>query len=113
MAYIDREKVVEHLQDVLQGCGNPDVNIYPVTWGTVLGYEAVLKYIQKLPEADVVEVVRCRDCEYRTTIACPMYSEEFIHWDDDGYIECDVIIRDNTTDNGFCDCGQKKEVQNV
>ena len=62
-----------------------------------------------VPAADVVEVVRCRDCQYRGDYGCPMYYEEDIEWDDDGYTEVDTIIHDRTTDDGFCSYGERRE----
>ena len=53
-------------------------------------------------------VVRCRDCKRRGEFGCPMYYEEYIEWDDDGYRECDVISHDHTFDDGFCDRGERK-----
>ena len=54
-------------------------------------------------------VVRCKDCKHRKTDACPMYHEEYIDWDDDGYWETDLIIHDATNDNDFCSYGERKE----
>lgn len=31
----------------------------------VYGIECVMEYIENIPPADVVEVVRCKDCKYR------------------------------------------------
>ena len=59
--------------------------------------------------ADVVEVVRCKDCKHRETFECPMYHEEDIEWDDDGYTECETIIHDMTTDDAFCSYGERKD----
>lgn len=56
---------------------------------------------------DFVEVVRCKDCKYRGDFSCPMCYEEKIDYDDDGYFETDYILHDRTTDNGFCDYGEK------
>ena len=33
----------------------------------------VIKRIEDFPTEDVVEVVRCKDCKYNNTIACPTY----------------------------------------
>ena len=33
----------------------------------------VIKRIEEFPTEDVVEVVRCKDCKYNNTIACPTY----------------------------------------
>ena len=57
---------------------------------------------------DVVPVVRCKDCKYRGDDAnCPMCFEEMIEWDDDGYSEVDWVLHDHTTDDGFCNSGER------
>ena len=71
--------------------------------------EFAKEIINRTPTADVVEVVRCRDCVHRQTVNCPMYHEEYIDWDDDGYWETDLIIHDATKDNGFCFCGERRK----
>lgn len=53
--------------------------------------------IEKLPAADVVEVVRCRDCKLRDTEGCP-----FMVWD------CGELMGD-TEDNDYCNYGKRKE----
>ena len=55
------------------------------------------------------EVVRCKDCKHRETDACPMYHEEYVDWDDDGYLETDIIIHDATEDNSFCSHGERND----
>lgn len=60
-------------------------------------------------KADVVEVVRCKDCKHRGDFGCPMYHEEDIEWDDDGYTECEVIIHDYSRDDAFCSDGERSE----
>jgi len=55
------------------------------------------------------EIVRCNDCKNRETDDCPMYYEEWIEYDDDGYLEHDFIVHDNTKDAGFCDRGEGKD----
>ena len=72
-----------------------------------IGAKAIKIAIDKIPTADVVEVVRCKDCEHRHTFGCPMYHEEYIDWDDDGYWETDLIIHDATNDNDFCNYGER------
>ena len=61
------------------------------------------------PQSRFVEVVRCKDCKYRGDYACPMVYEQHIDYDDDGYFESDYILHDKTTDNGFCDYGERSE----
>ena len=59
--------------------------------------------IYNAPTVDAVEVVRCKDCEYRGELVCPMFSEEYI-WYDGGYAEID-----NTEDDAFCSVGMRKD----
>lgn len=54
--------------------------------------------VDKIPAADVVPVVRCRECRHRYTMNCSMYYE---------CVRCGGQ-RDWTTDDGFCDRGQRK-----
>ena len=65
---------------------------------------AIRRVLQQAPAADVVEVVRCCDCNNRNDEEkCPMcHAEEVTFDDDDGYIEYETWINDKTDDNGFC-----------
>lgn len=49
------------------------------------------------PTADVVEVVRCRDCKLRYTEVCPMMA-----WD------CGELMGE-TEDNDYCSYGERSE----
>lgn len=69
---------------------------------------AFLDSIDQAPTADVVEVVRCRDCKYRYDDLCPMYYVEEILWDDGGWTETDYVTHDLTNDDGFCDKGERR-----
>ena len=73
------------------------------------GFTEADRVIFKLPTVDAVEVVRCKDCRHRGEWCCPMYYEEEIEWDDDGYTEVDYVPHDRTTDDGFCDMGERRE----
>lgn len=67
--------------------------------------DAVLEKITMAPSVDAVEVVRCRECEYRKTSACPMRSSgSGIYIGHGMYDEGS----DKTTDNGFCHKGIKQ-----
>lgn len=76
------------------------------------GFSEASRVIDRMPTADVVEVVRCKDCKHRGTDDCPMYHEEYIEWDDDGCLERDIIIHDATEDNSFCSHGERKSDEN-
>lgn len=57
-----------------------------------------LALIEEFPAADVAEVVRCCECRHRYTMNCSMYYE---------CSQCGGQW-DWTTDDGFCDRGQRK-----
>lgn len=57
---------------------------------------------------EIAEVVRCKDCKHRGDYGCPMYHEEYIEWDDDGYHESEIVEHDRTRDDGFCDLGERR-----
>lgn len=57
----------------------------------------------RLPAADAVEVVRCKDCKRRgTSYECPL--RHLVHTEGQGYHYADM-----TTDDGYCSFGQRKE----
>lgn len=68
----------------------------------------MLDCIRYAPAVDAVIPVRCKECLHRSQHECPMYHEEDIEWDDDGYIESEVIQHDYTKDDGFCDRGERR-----
>lgn len=55
--------------------------------------------VSALPAADVVEVVRCRECRHRHTRDCAMYYE---------CSQCGGQW-DWTTEDGFCSYGERKD----
>ena len=66
-------------------------------------------WLDEAPTVDAVEVVRCKDCQHRGNIICPMYNEEYIRWDEDGYEEGEWVTHDYSCDNGFCHMGEREE----
>ena len=89
--YIEREALIESF----------NVNGGEITYGeTMLG--AIISRINLAPTADVVEVVRCKDCkhfgknkEYRTSKLQLSFCDKFHH--------------NITRDNDFCSYGVRKE----
>ena len=58
------------------------------------------------------ELVRCKDCKHRgDEDNCPKVFVEWVEYDDDGYIEHDDICHDQSTDNGFCECGELEDMR--
>lgn len=62
-------------------------------------YAAAWAEIAHAPAANVAPVVRCRECRYRYTMNCSMYYE---------CSQCGGQW-DWTTDDSFCDRGQRKD----
>ena len=56
----------------------------------------------------LVGVVRCRYCSRRGTMACPMRFEELLEWDNEDH-DWEVVVHDNTVDDGYCNYGEMKE----
>lgn len=72
----------------------------------LVDWEEIKNY---LAQNDIVEVVRCKDCKHRYTDDCPMRFVEWVEWDDDGYMEYDDIVTDNTVDDGYCNFAEREE----
>ena len=74
------------------------------------GYISALSTVEGvLAYADVLEVVRCKDCVYRMDVnECPMCWTE---WFEDAFDGMDCVTRDNTTDDGFCHKGAKMDLE--
>lgn len=92
MALIDRGRV---MADYLENLGRND--------SYKAKFEALCKAVDEAPAVDAAPVVRCKCCKNRDTEKCPM-----IRYDYD--IAGDLVItQDHTTDNGFCDLGERDE----
>jgi hypothetical protein len=59
--YIDKADLVKRLESRVKDYGRDCNSNAPIISRT---YQAVLHMVENLPTADVVEVVRCKDCEY-------------------------------------------------
>lgn len=54
--YIDADKILSHLNDEIEGCGDCDVYSQPVVYGTRLGLEYSKSLVETAEIADVQEV---------------------------------------------------------
>lgn len=90
MACIKKEPIVEF---ITKGLNNPDQT-------KAYGYDAIeiLAEIEYAPTADVVEVVRCKDCEH----FCPYEGEE--HKGDCAEL---VGLESCVYEDDFCSYGEK------
>ena len=91
--YIDKKKFQSFLERKSEtecvGCGEIDC------------LACVEQWLGEICAADVVEVVRCRDCVHRRTDDCSMY------------IRCDCGAQHSwETANDFCSWGEGKEKSN-
>ena len=85
--YIKREALLEDLQAAVENGG---------MGGMVAS--ALKRYVKRAPAADVVEVVRCKDCEY-------------FGLNDENVPYClNLFGLDDPEPNGFCSYGRKKNV---
>lgn len=58
---------------------------------------------------DELGIVLCKDCKYRGENECPRYEEQWVEYDDDGYLDEELYIVNNTVDDGFCERGEYDE----
>lgn len=66
--------------------------------------------IKNAPALDVAPVVRCKDCKKRGMRFCPMaHVYEKLSVDARGIIDREYVRIDNTTDEGFCHTGERKD----
>ncbi len=91
--YIDREAL---------GIGKANRDVFEVP-EYADGWNAAIEIIENAPAADMVEVVRCKDCVY---------------WEDGGYDgRCEAyqngLIRDYTNYDDFCSYGERKTDENL
>ena len=60
--YIDADKIISHLDDNIEECQDPDIYSQPVAYGTYLGLKYSKSLVETAEVADVIQVVRCKDC---------------------------------------------------
>lgn len=92
--YIEREAVIKHLQECE---GTP-----PEIGYTYLIFKAIECFVEELPAADVVPVVRCEKCHYWDKTAV----------NGKGFRICPASGMD-ITPHDFCSYGERKEDVNA
>lgn len=94
MSYIEKEPLVEF---ITKGLNNPDKS-------KAFGYDAIeiLTEIEYAPTADVVEVVRCKDCKWW---------EAWITGSTIGRCENprNGLVNEYSEETDFCSYGERKE----
>jgi hypothetical protein len=81
--YIKCKELRKQILEDIEFCGEPDASLRPIAYGTILGLKGALSYINTLPAADVVEVVRCKDCKHflNDTDYCKEHNKGYCEWD--------------------------------
>lgn len=87
--YIDEISARENFQDGLAYMGSE-----------------VKRILKKIPTADVVEVVRCKDCEYCRISIDPKTN---ISVQVCGYVGYNPVQSSQVTDNEYCSYGERSE----
>ena len=54
--YIDADKIISHLNDEIEACGDANMNCRPINYGTYLGLKASKSFVETAETADVQEV---------------------------------------------------------
>lgn len=54
--YKNTDKIISHLNDEIEACGNPDIDNEPIAFGTKLGLLSAKSFIETAEIADVQEV---------------------------------------------------------
>ncbi len=67
-----------------------------------ISLDGIIKALMEAPAADVVEVVRCKDCARDGRFDCPIC-----------YIEKQTLVFVNHDPMFYCGCGERKEQSNA
>ena len=97
--YIDVDVFIKSFREALPGLkAQVDPDLTPKAHAYLRGGEAIIEDLTKFPAADVVEVVRCRECKYS-------HEDEIFgnRWCD-SHLGCRKV-----KDDGYCYLGELKE----
>lgn len=93
--YIRREDFIQHLEKCKKGAA-----VTNLVWAAIMAIE---RDVRDMPAADVVEVVRCKDCEHARDLGFQFGSLVHESW------FCIYNGPHTTGANDFCSHGQKRE----
>ena len=94
MAYIEREKAIDEIDKWLDSVGYVTVGKGLTSYGELVGC------LKDTPTADVVEVVRCKDCKY--AFHHPL---GYIYCHRDGRNAYEMVLKRDS----FCSYGERKD----
>jgi hypothetical protein len=98
--YIELEAAKNVIMDYI---ANQTVSKYPTAElckASRMGAEGVMYELEIMPTADVVEVVRCKDCIYKTVTKDGEYNPEDI--------VCEYHMSDGFDSDDYCSFGKRK-----
>ena len=111
--YIDVDVFIKSFREALPGPkAQIDSDLTPKAYAYLRGGEAIIEDLTKFPAADVVEVVRCRECKYWGDEAGELQRSDGVL-----FARCKVhnYLLDGRhtgwcpTENDFCSYGERKE----
>ena len=111
--YIDVDVFIKSFREALPGLkAQVDPDLTPKAYAYLRGAEAIIEDLTEFPAADVVEVVRCRECKYWGDEAGELQRSDGVL-----FARCKVhnYLLDGRhtgwcpTENDFCSYGERKE----
>ena len=111
--YIDVDVFIKSFREALPGMkAQVDPDLTPKAYAYLRGGKAIIEDLTKFPAADVVEVVRCRECKYWGDEAGELQRSDGVL-----FARCKVhnYLLDGRhtgwcpTENDFCSYGERKE----
>lgn len=111
--YIDVDVFIKSFREALPGLkAQVDPDLTPKAYAYLRGGEAIIEDLTKFPAADVMEVVRCRECKYWGDESGKLPRSDGVL-----FARCKVhnYLLDGRhtgwcpTENDFCSYGERKE----
>lgn len=109
--YKDVEPLIEWLKEEISSFGQVNPLTEPTSFGVKNALAKVLCDIKSMPTADVVEVVRCKDCVYGRKTNKIMSPEKY-YKTDCVVCECEDVIGDDPmiyVPTHFCSYGERRD----
>ena len=104
--YIDVDVFIKSFREALPGLkAQVDPDLTPKAYAYLRGGEAIIEDLTKFPAADVVEVVRCRECVHWK----PIGSKAGNSFSDMEYIGGCEFTKYCRRESDFCSYGERKE----
>ena len=93
--YINKKDLIDFIKDTRQRLPHDSKDFFTRD-NMLLNFEQI---VSQMPTADVVEVVRCKDCKWRGTEKCAMF------------YECDCGEQHTwEIDDDFCSYGERADI---